>query len=267
MIASAQNKKLKDIRRLRRSKGERAVLEGPHLLREALLAGVPLELVLVTPELAAGREGSELLRRLPCPALEVSSAVLPSITDADSPRGAVAVAHLPRGGAQGLPVEEGAVYLYLEGVQDPGNLGALARLAEAAGVAGMACSPGCAHPNHPRALRASAGSLLRLPVAIEASPAAVQARLRPARPTWVALVAHGGEGLYDAVLKGALVLVVGAEGGGVSPALRAHARRSLEIPLEPPVESLNVAAAAAVVLFELRRRQRATSPAPRESPG
>ena len=99
-------------------------------------------------------------------------------------------------------------------MQDPGNLGALARVAEAAGAAGLALSPGCAHPNHPRALRASAGSLLRLPVAVGAEPDALDAHLASARPRWTALVPRDGEDLYRARLDGTLILAVGAEGPG-----------------------------------------------------
>jgi RNA methyltransferase, TrmH family len=255
MITSAQNQKVKDIRRLRRSKGERAVLEGPHLLREAIASGTALEMVLATPGLASSEEGAELLGRLPIPHHEVSPEVLAKVADADSPQGVMAVARLPRGGAEALPLVEGGLYLFVDGVQDPGNFGALARMAEAAGGAGMACSPGCAHPNHPRALRASAGSLLRVPLAWSVSPQEVARRLAPIEPRWVALVSHGGRSLYLEPLEGCLVLMVGSEGRGLSPALLRLAGQAVEIPLEPPVESLNVAAAAAVALFELRRRR------------
>jgi TrmH family RNA methyltransferase len=164
------------------------------------------------------------------------------------------VAQLARGDATSLPRRAGGVYLFLDGVQDPGNLGAIARVAEAAGAAGLACGPGTAHPNHPRALRASAGSLLRLPVAVGVEPAALAAHLSPLGPRWAALVAHGGRELYAEPVAGTLVLALGGEGAGLSPAARRLADLELRIPLEGPVESLNVATAAAVVLFELRRR-------------
>src|ERR1044072_5547171 len=143
MIVSRQNAKLKTIRRLRKSKGDEALLEGPHLVAEALAS-------LVAPE------------------------VLASVMDADTPQGALAVAPLPRSGVASLPHRRDGIYVYLDGVQDPGNLGAIARVAEAAGTAGLACGPGTAHPNPPRPLRASAGSLLRLPVAVGARPEALR---------------------------------------------------------------------------------------------
>lgn len=222
----------------------------------------------MTPELAGSAEGAVLLERLPHPPLQVVSEALATITDADSPRGAVAVAKLPRGGPEVLPRVAGGVYLFAEGVQDPGNLGALARLAEAAGASGMACSEGCAHPNHPRALRASAGSLLRLPVAYGVTPGEVADRLSPLKARWVALSAGGGKSLFDEQLDGTLVLVLGSEGAGISTFLLHRAELTIEIPMQPPVESLNVASAAAVVLFELRRRRGGvlSLPSPPESP-
>lgn len=254
MITSPQNQRVKLIRRLRRSKGDRLLLEGPHLVEEALAAGLVLEEILVTPPFLDSVEGRRLFPRFPFPPLEVSSDVLEGLTDADSPRGLLAVATLPRSGAESLPLRPGRPYLYLDGLQDPGNLGALARVAEAAGAAGLALSPGCSHPNHPRALRASAGSLLRLPVAVNASPDDLEARFAPLQPRWAALVPREGEDLYHANLEGTVLLAVGAEGPGLSPALQARAGLRLTIPMEPQVESLNATVAAALVLFEIRRR-------------
>jgi TrmH family RNA methyltransferase len=255
MISSRQNQRLKDIRRLRRSKGELALLEGPHLVTEALAAGFLLEETLATPPFLATAEGRRLARSLPVPPLEVAPGLLDDLTDADSPQGLLAVVRLPRAGVGALPVAPGRPYLYLDGLQDPGNLGALARVAEAAGAAGLALSPGCVHPNHPRALRASAGSLLRLPVAVGAEPGDLESHLAPLHPRWAALVPRDGEDLYHAPLDGTLILAVGAEGPGLSPALLDRAGLRLRIPIEPAVESLNATVAAALVLFEVRRRR------------
>jgi TrmH family RNA methyltransferase len=254
MISSRQNQRLKDIRRLRRSKGDHALLEGPHLIGEAVTAGLSLDPVLATPAFLASPEGAALARRLAGAPLEVAPELLEDVTDADAPRGILAVAHLPRSGVDALPVRHDTLYLYLEGLQDPGNVGALARVAEAAGAAGLALSPGTAHPNHPRALRASAGSLLRLPVAVGVDPTTLERHLAAVQPRWAALVPRDGVDLWQAPLDGTLILAVGAEGPGLSPALTARADLRLTISMEAPVESLNATVAAALVLFEARRR-------------
>lgn len=224
-------------------------------MAEAAAGGLEIETVLATPAFLATPEGGRIGRALPFAPLEVAAELFDDLTDADSPRGVLAVARLPRSGAETLPLREGIPYLYLDGLQDPGNLGALARVAEAAGAAGLALSPGSAHPNHPRALRASAGSLLRLPVAVDADPDVLTRRLAPLHPLWAALATRGGESLWTAAFPATLILAVGAEGPGLSPALLARADLRLTIPIEPPVESLNATVAAALVLFEARRRR------------
>jgi TrmH family RNA methyltransferase len=268
MIASRQNRTLKDIRRLRRSKGDHALLEGPKLVGEALAAGLHLETVLATPEFLASPVGSSLAAALPFSWTMVEASLLDELGDADSPRGLLAVARLPRGGVAALPRRPGSVYLFVEGLQDPGNLGALARVAEAVGAAGMALAPGTAHPNHPRAMRGSAGSLLRLPVAVGADPEALDSHLAEQStgraPVWAVLVPRDGTDLYAAATAagpppgGTLILALGAEGPGVTAALAARAAVRLTIPLAPPVESLNATVAAALALFELRRRRSAS---------
>jgi TrmH family RNA methyltransferase len=275
VITSRQNPRLKALRRLSRSnreRGDRVLLEGPHLLAEALASGLVPDEVYVSPDLAAGDpEVARLLARLAEPPaaelaelvelVEVAADVLAELADADAPKGLLAVARLPRGGAETLPAPSpGSPLLYLDGVQDPGNLGAIARSAEAAGAAGLALAPGCAHPSHPRALRGSAGSLLRLPAAVGVSPRDLDRRLADSAggpPRWAVLAVRDGRSLWrvpDDDLAGPLVLAVGAEGPGLSDAVRDRADLRLTIPLAPPVESLNAAVAAAIVLFELRRR-------------
>jgi TrmH family RNA methyltransferase len=254
MIGSAQNRKIKDIRRLLRSKGDVAVLEGPHLVAEALACGLQLSELLVTPGFLSSVEGQRISRRAPS-VVEVSPEVLESLAEADSPQGVLALANLPRGGAETLPVRPDGVYVYAEAMQDPGNLGALVRTCEAAGVIAVAVGAGSAHPNHRRALRASAGSLLRLPTAFNVAPGDLERRLRSSAPRWLALAPRGGVSWREAIVSGSLVLLVGAEGPGLSPELLARADQHLTIPLAPPVESLNATVAAALMLFEIQRRR------------
>src|SRR5258708_586386 len=200
MIVSRQNRTLKDIRRLRRSKGAWALLEGPHLLAAALDAGLPIETVVATEEFLASPAGRDLAAGLPRPPLTPGPRPLDELPGSDPPRRLLALARLPRRGVEALRAHPAGTYLYVEGLQDPGTLGALARVAEAAGAAGMALSAGTVHPNHPRALRASAGSLLRLPVAVGVEPDLLDRHLRGPlgagsaardRPAHAAHGAHG----------------------------------------------------------------------------
>ncbi len=257
MIVSRQNPKLKAIRKLRGTAGDAVLLEGPHLVEEAIRLGLPFETVLATPDFldtAAGRRiGSEITPR----PLEVSPSLLAEVTDVDSPQGVLAVATLARSGPAELPRVAGGLYVYAEGMQDPGNLGALARTLEAAGGTALALSAGSVHPNHPRALRSSAGSLLRLPLARPACVEELDAALAEIGPTWVALSPRGGQPLFDTELTGTLVLAIGAEGSGLGAATERRCELAVTIPTAAEVESLNAAVAASIALFEIRRQRTA----------
>jgi TrmH family RNA methyltransferase len=250
MIESRSNETLKVIRRLRRRQGDHALLEGPHLVGAALDAGVDLETVLVTGRFETSPAGVALLARLRRAPRRVAEELLDELADADAPRGVLALARLPRGGAEAIPSPPEGVYVYLDGLQDPGNVGAVARVAEAFGATAMALSPGCAHPNHPRALRAAAGSLLRMAVGVDVTVEALDRRLAPARALWAALAAHGGR-LPDRPPARPLVVALGAEGPGLSGPVLERADRTWTLPLAAPVESLNVAVTAGIVLHAL----------------
>lgn len=256
MIVSPRNETIKTIRRLRRSKGSHALLEGPNLVGEALTLGLPLDRVLVTPDFLARAPGQALAERLERPPLLVAAEVLEGLSEADSPRGILAIADLPRSGVEALAGAAPGVWLYLDTVQDPGNVGALARVAEGLGATGLLLSPGCADVNHPRALRASAGSLLRLPVAVSARPEEVDRALgRPCSLCWVGLEAHGASSTLESLVAAPpLVVALGSEGGGLAPQTRARLDLAVTIPLAGRLESLNVAVAAALVLYEIQRR-------------
>lgn len=261
-IESRANERLKRVRRARRARGDQAVLEGPHLIAEALRSGTRLEFVLATESFLESVAGRSLAATLPHPPIPIRPKLLDAIADSDSPRGVVALAERPVRDIAALEPRDHGTYLYLDGVQDPGNVGAVARVAEAAGARAIILGPGCAAANHPRALRGSAGSLLRVPTARASGVGAVDAALEALQPTWVALATRDGEDLYRASLDGTLVLALGAEGSGLSAESRARAERALTIPLQSGVESLNVATSAAVVLFELLRRRSGPRTAP-----
>lgn len=254
MIVSGQNPKIKGIRRLRHCKDDRTILEGPHLVEEACRLGLSFETSLATPDFLSGEGTRELAAHIEPPPLAVEPSLLKELTDVDAPQGILVVASLPRGGVECLPTD-GDLYLWGEALQDPGNVGALSRSLEAAGGHGMALSPGSAHPNRPRALRASAGSLLRLPVARDASLEDVRRRLEARSPRVLALSARRGLPIWEADLSGPLLLAVGSEGAGLSAEARTAADLEVHVPTAAPVESLNAAVAAALVLFEVRRRR------------
>lgn len=235
MITSASNARLKLVRKLA-SRRQRAklglfVCEGEDLVAAGLDAGLaPVEALV-----DAGRPA--LVDRLPGVEL-VASGLLAELSTLGHPSRVVAVfrrADLPRGAVEGG--------LALWRVSDPGNVGTLLRAAEALGPASVALSEGCADPTSPKGLRASAGAVFRVPTAdFEAAP----------RP-WLALVPAGGVPLTEAEL-GRGTFVLGAERDGLPDVVLARCDARLSIPQEPAAESLNVALAGAIALYERQRR-------------
>jgi RNA methyltransferase, TrmH family len=225
MIESKDNEKLKLVRKLRERKHrEREGLfatEGEDLLEAGLAAGAEPRFVLA----AAGA------RSTLGPADEVEQDLLAALSSLGSGTRVIAVWPLVR------PTAPAAPCVYLDGVGDPGNVGAIVRTAHALLDATVALGPDCADPFGPKATRASMGSLF-------ARPPAVVAGVEDTPAPRIALVAHGGEGL--GALAGAGTLCLGAEREGLRPEVVAACDAALTIPLHGGAESLNVAAAAAV---------------------
>jgi TrmH family RNA methyltransferase len=149
------------------------------------------------------------------------------------------------------PVRPDGVVIYLDRVQDPGNVGAVIRCAAAFGASGVACSPGCADPFSPRSVRASGGQALLLLVEPNVNFAALAARFIEARGQVAATVGAGGTLLRNWKPRVPLLLAFGNEGQGLAPEVVAACRSHVHVPLAGGVESLNVAVTAGIVLASL----------------
>lgn len=268
-ITSRQNALVRTFRGLAARRGRRLLLEGPHLVGDALAAGVNVEVAAFSSrvlERRAGERGAELrrladrLERARARVVSVSEGVMAAISPADAPSGVVAIAaHEPpavEAALNGAPAGGAPLVLLVADVQDPGNLGAMIRAAEAAGATGVVACGGSADPYGWKALRGAMGSSIRLPVAGRpATRDAVEAaRARGLRV--VATSPHGGPSLYEADLRRPTALLVGGEGSGLTDEIIALADESISIPMRGSVESLNVAVSAALILYEaFRQRQ------------
>jgi TrmH family RNA methyltransferase len=167
----------------------------------------------------------------------------------------IAIVAKPVWGWEMLLSKSPAMIVILDVLQDPGNAASILRTAEAAGAAGVVTTPGTVKLYSPKALRSSAGSTLRLPL-IEHVPAEdILQKLGSAGYSFLAADGTAGT-LYTGVdWKKPWALILGQEGGGLSSAWKGAALESISIPMKSPVESLNVAAAAAVLLYEARKGQ------------
>jgi TrmH family RNA methyltransferase len=237
------------------------LLDGAHLVGDALAAGISIQLAAVAAGVEDKREEvRHLLTSLTRAGVElatVSSAVMDAISPVRSSSAVVALADRRVFDDEQLYKGVSPIVVIVADVQDPGNLGAIVRVAEAAGASGVVAAGTSASPFGWKALRGSMGSALRLPTASSANldEATGEARRRGCRI--VATVPRDGVSIFDADLTGPLAVLIGGEGQGLPAAMVDSADERVTIPMQAPVESLNAAVAAALILYEARR-QRAT---------
>ncbi len=228
------------------------MVEGWRLLGAAADAGVPIEVVLYTPEAAAAPRWASLRDRFRAAGARevlVSPEVFAALSQVDTPQGALGVLERPALVSPAMLRNPDVLLVVLDGIQDPGNVGTILRTAAAVGATAAAMVGRAADPFTSKALRASAGAVFRLPLlhfatAAEAAAACVQAGLR------VLVADPRGEKLdAEASFLRPVALVFGSEGAGADPAWRDAGAETVRLPLIGAVESLNVAAAAAVLLY------------------
>ena len=254
-VTSRSNARLKEIARLvassrDRRKAGKCVLEGEHLVGAyAQRHGAP-ETLLVTETFARRESARAIVERFDPIAIVVPDAVLEDIGGLPAGVGMLAVVSTPGAGDR----IEGDFVLLLEDVQDPGNVGSMLRSAAAAGCSDALLSPHCAFAWSPKVLRAGMGAHFQLAIH-EGQDVPAWSRAFVSRGGQVVAMDGDAEtSLYRAKLVRPLAIAIGNEGSGLSQAMRHAATARVSIPMASGVESLNAAAAAAVVLFECVRR-------------
>jgi TrmH family RNA methyltransferase len=259
IVQSKQNARLKQLRRALaqplRDAGGLAGIEGPNLLSEALRAGLRIDCVFA----AQGAEHLLEALRLP-PETEVlllPRELLDSALATETPQPVAALVEPPvwtwarlLGGQR----HAAPLIVVLAGLQDPGNLGTILRSAEAFGADGVLALPGTVSAWNPKAVRASAGSVFRVPL-LAASIEECFTCLREAGVKVFATAVHGAQPAHIVDLAGPVALLIGNEGNGVPKPLSAQAGGAITIPCSGPVESLNAAVAASVLLYEASRQR------------
>jgi TrmH family RNA methyltransferase len=256
LISSAANPKARYVRRLSRrafrAREGKVVLEGVRLVEQATSAGAAFDFVLTDPDLDRTERGRALRLRLAALGIavyEVTPGLLSSLSDTATPQGVLAVAAGPLLSAPSALRS----LLVLDGVRDPGNLGTCLRTALAAGVDAALLAPGTADPSSAKVLRAASGAHFRLPVLREPWAEVAAICRAHALAVWVADARGSVE--YTAVDWAApWALVVGGEAEGASTAALERGR-TVRIPMPGAAESLNVASATAVLLFEAARQR------------
>lgn len=256
MLTSLQNPLVKSFRKLHSAKQRRLsevfLLEGTHLLEEAIAINYPLETVLCTPEWQSLHEKLwEAICQQATRVEIVSREILVAIATTVVPDGVVATAR--RNQQQVVPYT--GIGLALETLQDPGNLGTIIRTAAAAGASGLWMSEDCVDLDNPKVLRASAGQWFRLPMRVSADLTATVGEAQQAGMQVVATLPTAELSYWQVDWRYPSLILLGNEGAGLSDRLAAMADLQVRIPLSSGVESLNVAIAAALLLYEARRQR------------
>jgi RNA methyltransferase, TrmH family len=255
-ISSSSNPRLKTVRRLRRGprrNGSGAFLaEGYRQLVCALEAGARIRELFVAPELYLG--GSDdvqvaLAEERGAVVTELGAAAFESISGQVRRDGIVAVVERWPTSLDALPLGPGPLFLVAERVERPGNLGTIVRTACGAGADGLVVCDGATDPFHPEAVRGSAGTLFKLRIA-ESSAAEAISWLRERGFRVIVATPEATRAHWDADFSGATAIVVGNERYGVTEQWRNAADETVRIPMHGPADSLNVAVAAGIVVFE-----------------
>jgi RNA methyltransferase, TrmH family len=288
VITSPANERLKQARRVRDGRDPELVfVEGERLIESCLISGLRLAVCFHSSGVTPRAEAiiTELHRR-ECPVFEMPEAVFATVSDTVNPQGIILLAGRPSPNFEDLD-DDGVLarvivetvsavrsdsarsnaraplgsplIVGIDAVQDPGNFGAIIRTAEAAGATGIVAMRGSVDPFAPKTLRGSMGSAFRLPIVTDLEPGKFVDMAHERGLTVVATSADAATLYTDYDWSQPTVVFFGNEGNGIGPELMEQSDQRIRIPLCSPVESLNVAAAAAVVLFEGARQRRAAS--------
>jgi len=259
-VDSRQNASVKELRRAFAEAGPNqqgeVAIEGMHLLEEAIRSGLRLRTVFFSE--AARERAHRLLPQLSAQteALLLSDSVFASAVPSETPQGVAALVRVKTFELDAILATEPALLVIASGLQDPGNLGTIARSAEAFGVTGLLLAERTVSPWNWKSVRASAGSLFRLPTArVELAKLLPDLKARGVRV--LATSSHKGTVIADAELRGPIAFIVGSEGAGVPKDVLAQADEVVVIPQSSKVESLNAGIAASIMLYEAARQRKA----------
>lgn len=257
-ITSSSNERIKHARRVREGRESGLIfIEGLRLAEEAVNSGLIIESCFCTA--TEDERTNTLLRQLndhDIPIYTTLPGILESLGDTVQTQGVILIAQRPQLAAADLFQQRGSLYLALDRVQDPGNMGTLLRTAEAAGTNGVITLGGSVDVFSPKVLRSSMGSAFRLPVLTQVTSESLMALKAEHQLQLVAAAGEGDLDYTDYDWSQPTLLILGNEGRGVNPDIMQQCDALLRIPMAPQVESLNVATAGAVMLFEAARQRR-----------
>lgn len=258
-ITSRQNPFIKRFYAVRQGHEHHLILiEGVRLMEEAIRAKLHFEAVAYTERLRTTERGAALyyeLLKLPCRGAEITEALMKLIGDVETSQGVVAITHLPYATFSDAIQYPTPLMVIAHQLQDPGNLGTIMRTAEAAGADSMMITPSTVNPFNLKVLRAAMGAAFRLPIITGVKIHQLAEFCQTNNITLVAASSHAKQPYTEYDWTKPTALLLGQEGNGIDPVAVAYVNQQVTIPMSPIVESLNVAIAAAILLYEAARQR------------
>jgi len=261
LITSNKNNIVKKVKALsnRKERTEMGLffVEGLRIVEEAFSAyGNELEIVLSESFYHSNTESSitKLLEKYCCKAYVVTDKLFKDIADTITPQGVLAIVPIQKRLLEDLLTEQG-LYVVLDGIRDPGNMGTIIRTADAAGFTGIIIAPGCVDPYNPKTLRATMGSVFHIPLCIVEDIDITYNMLKKSGVQIYASSLDTETNLYSADMKKGTALVIGSEADGISIASQKAADLLLKVPMPGRSESLNAAVAAGIMIYEAVRQR------------
>ncbi|MFL5595767.1 MAG: TrmH family RNA methyltransferase [Gemmatimonadaceae bacterium] len=240
-------------RRKSREKHSLFLAEGVRSVEELLRSGLPIRGVLVAPQLADAPRGQSLRNALDASGVEVaevSEKDFRSAAETESPQGVIAIGEVPARSLDTLDLPPVCRVLLLDGVQDPGNVGTILRTAAALGATATIALPGTVDLWNPKVIRSSMGAQFRHPALHADQDTLLSFVSREHIELWA--TDAKGEALDRTTAPARLAIAVGNEGAGLSNVIRGKAQRTISLPISTDIESLNVAVATGIILYQLR---------------
>ncbi len=237
--------------------GRAFLIDGVKMVEEALRGHAGVSLVVAAPSLVR-RHGKALLKLAEdqsCEVLWVSEKVLDSLSESKTPQPVMAVVDMQEQSDDTLLRHPSGIIVVAHQLQDPGNLGALIRTCEAAGAAGIAVTPNTVDPYNAKTVRASMGSILRLPMARINDASRFAQKCKEKGFQTVALALDGGTTHFESDLRKPTAVFLGQEGSGLPDEILRDMDQRVRIPMADRIDSLNVAVSAAVFLYEVFRQR------------
>ncbi|MDR7870389.1 MAG: RNA methyltransferase [Tissierellaceae bacterium] len=257
-ISSNQNPLIKEIKSLNRKKNRWEnrlfIIEGIKIIEEAIINGIKIKSIFISEKFLESKDGLVFyveLKNLHNLA-KVSDPLFKSISDTENPQGILAVCEFNIRDFYEIDNLEKPSMLFLDGVQDPGNMGTIIRTADAFNMDGIILGEGCVDPYNPKVVRSTMGSIFRVPLYICKNSIESLQELK-IKGFHIFATSLNGKSLYDADFDNKFLCVIGNEANGVNPKILDIAERRIKIPMPGNAESLNAGVAASIIMYEAMR--------------